>query len=812
MKRALLLLAFTCLSTPSLADPLFPDMTAARDAARIGDFTQAAQNWEPLADFGIAEAQLELGLLYNQGKGVERDEKKAFRLIRRSAEAGLPRAYVPLGRLYEDGSGAPRNLTEAEKSYRHAQENGDPRGTYHLGRLYERHPLFAPAAQAHATQADALLQKVESGHFAYAEQLAHHYAEGNTAPRDPYRAYVYMTVAARAGSSTASQHAAMMKQNMNSTLAAKAEKTAENLIIRIRAPGFKEAGAAPKFTNPKDKAALAPLPLPDKNAGYRAAAQQYRRAIDEGYFRAARNLGQLYEKGRGVDENKPQALTYYYVARDSGVEQAQSLVAAMESLLDPAAIARARSDADTILAARPAAAVKQNDNPRFFGIVKTMAMAEDNHDLGTRRDTLETGLGIDGRIGAFYDVPGRNMRTYGEVRGYKSTGVIDTRDDDGDDVMSEGFVELRQIWAEFYNLGGDPRLAAKFGRQRFREDRGLWWNTDLDAARLSLNSTLTTGFIALGHNFDNYRLGENDDFRERDQNRLRLLGEIGHRLTTHHTVEARFLMERDLSRRERVGDIFKADDIDSEDSDLLWMGLRGHGSVPAGRTMLGYHLEGLAVTGEETVNDSTLGPGGGQRIVTGTRDRDVAGWAFDSALSLTLLGVPLSPTITAGYAYGSGDDRPAGRGDDNAFRQTDMQGNTSLISGSDPDMGRMRHYGEVLRPELSNIHVLSLGAHVPLMENGALGFHYFNYWLDEKTGGLRSSGISAPLNGTDSYLGQAMDVVVYMPIAQNMRDQGSWLESIGSRFVIGGFMAGDAYGTAEDDIAWRGTAELRVRF
>lgn len=812
MKRALLLFAFTCLSAPCFADPFFPDMSAARDAARGGNYSEAAANWAPLADFGIAEAQYELSRLYSEGKGVDKDEKKAFRLLRQSAEAGLPRAYIPLGRLYESGIGAPRNLSEAEKAYQQAQAGGDPRGAYHLGRMYERHPVFVPSANAHTVEADTLLKKIHAGQFAYAEQLGHKHDTGDGAAKDSYRALLYMTIAARAGSSTAAQRAAVLEQSISPALVAKAEKDANDLIVRVRAPGFEDAGAPQKFSRPKNKTALAPLPLPDKNAGYRAAADQYRRAVDAGYFRAARNLGQMYEKGRGVDQNKNQALTYYYVARDSGVEQAQSLVAAMESALDPPDIARARSDADTILASHPAdAPAKSRNNPKYFGIVKTIATVEDNHDLGTRSDTLETGLGIDGRAGMFYHPEGADVRTYGEMRVYKSTGVIDTRDDDGDETFSDGFIELRQLWAEFYNLAGDPRLSTKLGRQRFREDRGLWWSSDIDAARLALDSTLTSGFIALGHSFDNYRIGDNDDFREDERNRLRLLGELGRRLTPDHTVEARFLLERDLSDNERTGDIFAADDIDRADADLLWVGLRAHGSIPAGRATIGYHLEGLAVTGEETVNDSTLGPGGGQRIITGTRKRDVAGWAVDSAVSLALFNAPLSPTITAGYAYGSGDDTPGGRGDDNAFRQTDMQGNTSLLSG-DPDMGRIRHYGEVLRPELSNIHVLSLGAHVPVMKGGALALNYFNYWLDEKTGLLRSAGINAPLNGTDAYLGQAMDIVLYMPIADNMRADGGWMESIGSRFVIGGFKAGDAYGAAEDEVAWRGTAELRVRF
>lgn len=661
-------------ASPTLADPIMPDHKVAREAARRGDHHTAAAHWQKLADFGMADAQMELGLLYAEGKGVTKDEQKAYTLLHHSAESGHARAY------------------------------------YHLGHLYERNPGFVPASETHVN------------------------------------------------------------------------------------------------------AAIAPLPLPDRKEGYRIAADYYRQALDKGEWRAAYNLGKMYEKGRGVPEDKTQALTYYYVAQDTGTDKAQSLSAAMESTLDPADVTRARSNANTILRTHTAPARKNSDDMRFFGIVKTMATFEDNHDLGTQDDTPDTGLTIDARLGASYTPSGADMRFHGELRLVKSTHVIDTDDDDsGKDPMSDGFIEMRQLWAEFYNLAGDPRLSTKLGRQRFRDDRGLWWNDDLESVRMSMKSSLYSGFIAAGQALDHYRIGDNDDFREDEKDRLRLFGEVTHRITQDHNIDARFMAMHDYSGTPRIGTTLAADDMDRGDADLLWLGLRGHGAVPAGNLRVGYHLDGMMVVGTETMADTAAMPGGARRMVTGTRERDVAGWAMDGRINVALSDAPRTPTINAGYAFASGDDNPGGTGNDGAFRQTDMHSNSSAMN-DDTRMGRVRHYGEVLRPELSNIHILSLGAQVPVMENGAVALQYFNYWLAEERSGLRSAGIDAPLNGRDAHLGQAMDMILYVPIADDLRRHGVWAESIASRFVIGGFMAGSAYGAAEDDMAWRGTAELRVRF
>src|SRR3546814_19449438 len=71
-------------------------------------------------------AQYKLALLYQYGRGVERDLAKAAELYRAAAEQGLAEAQHNLGYLYERGLGVGRNPAEAAVWYRRAAITGLP--------------------------------------------------------------------------------------------------------------------------------------------------------------------------------------------------------------------------------------------------------------------------------------------------------------------------------------------------------------------------------------------------------------------------------------------------------------------------------------------------------------------------------------------------------------------------------------------------------------------------------------------------------------------------------------------------------------
>lgn len=512
------------------------------------------------------------------------------------------------------------------------------------------------------------------------------------------------------------------------------------------------------------------------------AKRWYEKAAQNGYARGYYSIGRLYEKrkiGISKEERSQKATKYFKLAEANGYLPADKRYVTLQSFQ-----------------------IETRKKYKVITDFKTQFTGEENLDLGTANNDLETAFVLNGKIGA-YLYPTDDITTYFEARGLYSDGVATSDSDDDEDTTNLNFVEMRQAWVEFDQLWNIPILSLKAGRQRFYEPRGLWWNRDLDAARLSLNSTLTNSFIAIGENLSKYRIGDDNDLEREEEKRLRILGELSHQPVKNHEIGLRFLYEEDHSGTKNIGQTVPDNDRDTEDNNLLWAGARASGKTDN----ITYRADIMAVRGEETITTTTPGPGADLRTVSTITDRDVFGWGFDGSINIEL-DTPLEPTLTVGYAYGSGDD---GNGDNNAFRQTGLEGNTS-ISPAGRASSALRNYGEVLRPELSNLHIVNTGINIPVFQASDINLNYFNYWLDENATTLRSSGISARLNNSDKHVGQALDLAVNINIGKELDIQNTIFKNTAFRIRLGGFKAGEAYGSGEDEYAYRGSTELRVKF
>ena len=69
-------------------------------------------------------AQFNLGVMYEDGKGVEQDYTNAFEWYRKSAEQGNVKAQYNLGCCYENGIGVILNRDNARVWYQQAAERG----------------------------------------------------------------------------------------------------------------------------------------------------------------------------------------------------------------------------------------------------------------------------------------------------------------------------------------------------------------------------------------------------------------------------------------------------------------------------------------------------------------------------------------------------------------------------------------------------------------------------------------------------------------------------------------------------------------
>ena len=100
-----------------------------------GDYKAAYEEWLPLAELGDAEAQYNLGVLYDEGSGVGQDLARAARWYHKAAAQGFVDAQTNLGIMYYHGQGVVRDLEKADHWFQKAAGQGDADARAYLQEL-----------------------------------------------------------------------------------------------------------------------------------------------------------------------------------------------------------------------------------------------------------------------------------------------------------------------------------------------------------------------------------------------------------------------------------------------------------------------------------------------------------------------------------------------------------------------------------------------------------------------------------------------------------------------------------------------------
>lgn len=249
------------------------NLAAADFAFKRGDYATVRQLVTPLADAGNAKAQNYLGVLYDNGYGVRRDDAQAVAWYRKAADQGNAAAQYNLGRLYDNGHGVPQDDAQALAWYRKAAEQGDAGAQTSLGAAYET-GRGVPRDLAQA--AEWYRKAADQDHAAAELILGTMYAAGRGVPQDFGQAVAWFRKAADRGSAAAEFNLGYL---------------------------YSEGRGVPQ--------------------DYREAIAWYRRAADQDYPGAQTNLGVAYEAGRGVPRDFSQAADWYRKAADHGNAVAQ---------------------------------------------------------------------------------------------------------------------------------------------------------------------------------------------------------------------------------------------------------------------------------------------------------------------------------------------------------------------------------------------------------------------------------------------------------------------------------------------------------
>lgn len=244
------------ISTASAAD-----FRAGWDAYQRGDFEKALQEWRPLAESGHVSAQFNLGVMYDEGRGVEvsrdkaiewwtkageqgdmqaqhnlallyisagseADYDKALSWLRRAAESGSIPSQYSLGKMYGYGLGVGQDDGEAFKFVRMAAESGFDKAQYNLGKMY-RDGRGTP--ENIAESAKWFQAAADRGHANAQNKVGLRMAKGKDGfKKDPVKALMWLILAEQGGSKAAVENRPALARKLSAEDVKKAEEMAAN--------------------------------------------------------------------------------------------------------------------------------------------------------------------------------------------------------------------------------------------------------------------------------------------------------------------------------------------------------------------------------------------------------------------------------------------------------------------------------------------------------------------------------------------------------------------------------------------------------
>lgn len=339
-----------------------------------------------------------------------------------------------------------------------------------------------------------------------------------------------------------------------------------------------------------------------------------------------------------------------------------------------------------------------------------------------------------------------------------------------------------------YFFGDRVDSLLRLGRTEF--DSGsewwLWWDEELDAIRL--DSSLDDFEVVLGLAQEQARESTGVDFIDPEFDEVRrLLLDVGWEFADDHSLHLYYLDQKDGSGAYTVGEFEDNDRIDEGDGDLAWSGIAYLGEFAfEDLGDLEVELHAARVSGDETVYEFD-DPVGGRAEVTGRERRRVSGEAYGMLLSWTPV-VFDQWTFVLGRAVGSGDDNPNDSRLE-SFRQTGLQGDSET-------------FGELYRPELSNLVVDTVGVRWKISEGVELALLRYDYEQEQAADEMRDVAIEFDPDGSSRELGREVDLVLSVETREG-------LELI---ITAAEFDPGSAYAANDDETATFVNFEIAYEF
>ena len=273
------------------------------------NYEEAVKWYEKAAEQGYSMAQVNLGNMYANSKGVEQNYEEAAEWYKKAAEQGYPVAQYNLGIMYANSKGVEQNYEEAAEWYKKAAEQNYSFAQNNLGTLYR----FGNGVKQDFGEAIKWYKKAaEQGDDCAQHNLGDMYYNGNGVERDYKEAVKWYRKAAEQGFACAQCNLGYMYR-----LGAGVEQDYEEAVKWYR------KAAEQGYDDAQNKLAFMYNYGYGVEQDYEEAVKWYRKAAEQGLAKSQDNLGNMYYNGEGVEQDYEEAVKWYRKAAEQGIADAQ---------------------------------------------------------------------------------------------------------------------------------------------------------------------------------------------------------------------------------------------------------------------------------------------------------------------------------------------------------------------------------------------------------------------------------------------------------------------------------------------------------
>ncbi|ACE06287.1 hypothetical protein Aasi_0921 [Candidatus Amoebophilus asiaticus 5a2] len=277
-----------------------------------GELQIAIELYQQADERGHAGAAYELGKLYQNGEGVEKNEEEVAKFFKKAAKIGHPGGEYELGRVYEDK----KQYKEAHKYYRRAANHNNADAQFSLAQMYRENLVKVEGRESEKEKGKEkkedenfslkevvkLYQEAaKQGHAEAAYELGQVYETELGEVKQNYgKARKWYQVSAQGGNAKAQYSLGRIYQN-GCGLRRKDEVQASIWYKAAAKQGHREAQfeLGRMYENTKD---------------YAEARKWYEMAADQNHVGAQFNLAGMYRDGKGGDKNEDTAVRLYKAA------------------------------------------------------------------------------------------------------------------------------------------------------------------------------------------------------------------------------------------------------------------------------------------------------------------------------------------------------------------------------------------------------------------------------------------------------------------------------------------------------------------